>query len=159
MHPLVCGTRASTFPRHDCPGLAQADASPGRRAQGAPDAQRTRGSHTTRNATGTPEHRRSLRNGLRLIARSPRSPGLLASVVCRRSSANLISASGDQDHTPWPAASRCARQAQRKASIASRAPRFVTIGRSAPLAGREHAKLITIFRKTEEEYLRGSGLT
>src|SRR5690242_17281002 len=70
VHPLVCGTRASTFPRHDCPGLAQADDPPGRRAQGAPDAQRTRGSHTKENATGTPEHRRSLRNGLRLIARS-----------------------------------------------------------------------------------------
>jgi hypothetical protein len=36
---------------------------------------RTRGSHAKENAAGTPKHRHSLRNGLQLIARSPRCPG------------------------------------------------------------------------------------
>ena len=43
---------------------------------------RTRGSHAKENATGTPKHRHSLRNGLRLIRDLPGVPGLLASVTC-----------------------------------------------------------------------------
>jgi hypothetical protein len=60
--------------------------------------------------------RHSLRNGLRLIARSPRRPGLLASVASRSrrfgreaeiaSPQSLTPASGGQDHTTSPSARR-----------------------------------------------------
>ena len=48
--------------------------------------------------------RPSLRNGLRLIPRSPRRPGFLATVACRSLPADLTPASGRQDHTALPSA-------------------------------------------------------
>src|SRR6185295_17769645 len=77
------------------------------RVQGAPDAGRTRGWHAKKSATGTPEHRHSLRNGLRLIRTLPGVPGLLASVALDRTTRtegrhrhikDLTPASGGQDH-------------------------------------------------------------
>ena len=54
---------------------------------------RTRGSHAKKNAAGTPKHRHSLRNGLRLIRALPGVPGLLAVepqevVLCQTESAD-----------------------------------------------------------------------
>jgi hypothetical protein len=46
---------------------------------------------------------------LTLITRSHRCPGLLATVAGGIASADLIPASRDQDHTPWPSASRAVR--------------------------------------------------
>jgi hypothetical protein len=102
--------------------------------------------------------RHSLRNGLRLIRGLLGAPGFLATVASHVRHAKLdpsVGGSGQHDF----AVRIDALVLRADTAIASRALRFVTIGRSAPLAGREHAKLITIFRKTEEEYLRGSGLT
>jgi hypothetical protein len=90
-----------------CPSFASVVTLVNKRAQGAPDAQRTRGSHAKQNATGTPEHRHSLRNGLRLIRGLLGVPCALATVAssaCRsegrhRQSARLIPASGDRDNT------------------------------------------------------------
>jgi hypothetical protein len=49
------------------------------------------------------------------------APGLLATIACRSSLADLIPASGDQDHTLLPTARRITGQLMPLASIASRA--------------------------------------
>jgi hypothetical protein len=54
--------------------------------------------------------RPSLRDGLAAYTCSPRCTGFLATVARRPSPANLIPASGDQDHTTSPSASRITRQ-------------------------------------------------
>jgi hypothetical protein len=73
--------------------------------------------------------RHSLHDGLRLIARSPRCPGLIATVIERgvsdrradiANSRDLIPASGDQDHTLSPSEGRITRQLTPPSSIASR---------------------------------------
>jgi hypothetical protein len=64
----------------------------------------------------------SPRNGLRLIARSPRRSGFLASVVREVAFANLTPASRRQDHTALPSASSAFVKAP-SASTASRALR------------------------------------
>jgi len=75
-----------------------------------PDAGRTHGPPAIRKAGGSyhrfsRNNRHSLRDVLRLIARSPRGPGFLAPVARKlRKLANLASASGGQDHTPSPSA-------------------------------------------------------
>ena len=58
----------------------------------------------TRSSGHTGETRHSPRNGLRLISRSPRRPGFLATVARRVAPANLTPASGRQDHTTLPSA-------------------------------------------------------
>jgi len=88
--------------------------------------------------------RPSLRNGLRLMARSPRCPGFFSH---RRSSRNvlarnLIPASGDQDHTLLPSASRIPRQMMRLTSIATR-PTSVTT--RTPLRSRRDASRQSYF--------------
>jgi hypothetical protein len=86
-----------------------------------PDAGRTHGPPAEKSAGGRyhrqgRSNRHSPRNGLRLISRSPRCPGFDSHrrrqiSACRRPKgrhrqfANLIPASGDQDHTPSPSAS------------------------------------------------------
>src|SRR5436305_2706934 len=82
--------------------------------------------------------RPSLRNGLRLIPRSPRRPGFLATVACGSLPADLTPASGRQDHTALPSALSFARLAKAKASTASR-PTFVTMA-NAPLIEAGRAK-------------------
>ena len=113
---------------------------------------------STRENTGTPKH-----SGLpcamvlRLIARSPRCPGLIATVACRVSSANLIPASGNRDHTPLPSAGRIPRQMMQPASIASR-PTSVTT-RTPLRSGRDKASIIHISEKRKQNIssVRGWG--
>jgi hypothetical protein len=109
------------------------------RAQGMPGARRThclacKTKRRTQANTGTPKSlRHSLRNGLRLIARSPRSTGLVSPRRLPIISTDLIPASGDQDHTPSPSAStRIVCALPRPPQPASR---FVTIGRNVPPSG------------------------
>ena len=100
------------------PRVFQNDVPQIQRAQEVPGAQRTRSlacnwwknTHASRDRYAETV-RHSLRNGLRLIARSPRCPALIATVVVRgvsgrkadiANSRDLIPASGDQDHTPLP---------------------------------------------------------
>jgi hypothetical protein len=100
-HP--CGTR--------CPSFAGCFTLMKERAQGKPGARCTRGLVCKRAQKHAHEHtgpaeaiRLSLRSGLRLIPRSPRCPGLIATVARGLASANLIPASGDQDHASSPSA-------------------------------------------------------
>ena len=90
--------------------------------------------------------RHSLRDGLPLIARSPRSPGLIAFVALRSVSQDLIPASGDQDHTISPSAGDTLRRACHPRP-SHPAPRFVTIGRSALLPGRDARRKTYISEK------------
>jgi hypothetical protein len=77
-------------------------------------------------------NRHSPRNGLRLIRDLPGVRALIAAVAYQSSSANLIPASGDQDHTTSPSAS--ATFVRRDKSVHRLpAPRVVTIGRNVPL--------------------------
>ena len=70
-----------------------------------PGAGRTHGPPATKNAGGryhrfSQNIRHSPRDGLRLIARSPRCTGLCSHRrLCETSCKGLIPASGDQDHT------------------------------------------------------------
>jgi len=123
-----------------------------KRAQGMPGAGRTHGPPATRKAGGSHHrfsrnNRHSLRNGLRLIARSPRSTGLASLRRPANVSQDLIPASGDQDHTPSPSASTHIVCAPSRPSHP--ASRFVTIGRNVPLheAGRAQDFTFSDFQK------------
>jgi hypothetical protein len=108
---------------------------------GSADAQRTRGSHAEKNATGTPEHRHSLRNGLRLIRGLLGVPGLLASVARKvgvsgrrptsptRELDPSVGGSGQHDFAR-PRAARFVRARRPRPSLS--ASRFATIGRNVP---------------------------
>jgi hypothetical protein len=70
-----------------------------------------------------------------------------------KSLTHLIPASGDQDHTTLPyTAARIVLAAA--ASIASR-PTFVTIGRSAPLAGAGYLQLALFLKKRNRNIFQG----
>ena len=101
------------------------------RAPDAPDSRVCNGSceMRTRVSQVTPEiARHSPRNGLRLIARSPRRPAFLPPSLLRSLlPRNLMPASGHQDHTPSPSASVPFVKGT-SASTASR-PAFVTIAK------------------------------
>jgi hypothetical protein len=80
------------------------------RAQGMPDAERTREPCVQKQWVARTQVvqvrrtcRHSLRDGLRLTPRSPRCPGFLATVA-RGNPTDLIPASGDQDHASSPSA-------------------------------------------------------
>jgi hypothetical protein len=83
-----------------------------------PGAGRTHGPPATRKA-GDSDHRfsqnirHSLRDGVTAYTCSPRRPGFVASVTSRITPRSLTPASGGQDHTTLPSASRAARQATR----------------------------------------------
>ena len=105
-----------------------------KRAWGMPGAWRTRSlvcARSSKNAheysqRGRQNHPASPRNGLRLMASSPRRSGSFASVACGMSShADLTPASRRQDHTSLPSAS-VPFVIGTSASTASR-PAFVTI--------------------------------
>jgi hypothetical protein len=133
---LACPGRQKAFSRHVPPEFCEASPSKNQRAQGMPGARRThclackqkdarRPTQVRRNHSGTP-----CAMVLRLIARSPRSTGL---VSLRRSSIISISltpASGGQDHAPLPSASTRIACALPRPSHPAR--RFVTIGRNVP---------------------------
>jgi len=109
-----------------CPSFAIASPSKSERAQGMPGVGRTRSLACKRkkHASKSPQVRRtirhSLRDGLRLIARSPWCAGLFSHHRRRNDSHRLDPSVGDQDHAPSPSASACLRLGQAKASIASR---------------------------------------
>jgi len=91
--------------------------------------------------------RHSLRDGFNAYSALSLGPGCLTPITRERHKlACLASASGGQDHTPSRPHQRrsSARMTMRvaKASIASRAPRVVTIGRNAPLCERGTAQII-----------------
>jgi hypothetical protein len=96
-----------------------------------PVRERTRSLACKSRSTQASHHRHAETSGipctmeLTAYTRSPRCPGLLATVVgvMRSIVANVIPASGDQDHAISPHASGLARLALPKASIASRAQR------------------------------------
>ena len=104
-------TRLRIPAARNCPDLASSvPLVKTQRAQGMPDAGRTREPCVQRKCTyarkqqqGSRNNRHSLRDGLRLIRDLLGVPGLLASVACR-SPARLIPASGDRDHTISPSA-------------------------------------------------------
>jgi len=119
---------------------------------------RTRGSHAKKNAAGTPKHRHSLRNGLRLIRALPGVPGLLASVaggfIFRRLDPS-VGGSGPRDF---------ARPLARRSSVGSHAsiasPPRVRDDRDTPLLREAGCgQQITYLRKTEEGYFSPQGLT
>ena len=99
----------------------------------------------------------SLRNGVRLITRSPRCPGLLATVACR-SLTSLIPASGDQDHTILPSA--LARSSTAPIRPSHPAPN-TRDDREAPLLiGHGMAQTIhLIFASEKAKYFSRRGLT
>jgi hypothetical protein len=102
-------------------------------------------------------NRHSPRNGLRLIACSPRCAGLSSHRHFAHRSRSLIPASGDRDHTPLLVRPSCARLAP---MCVHRIPRstFVTT-RNAPLvrAGRDSSITISAFRK--QNYFCSEGWT
>jgi hypothetical protein len=88
----------------------------------------THGPPATRNAGGSHHrfgriNRHSLRDGVTAYTRSPRCPGLIATVALRNVPQGLIPASGDRDHAISPSASAPSSESTH-ASIASRAPRW-----------------------------------
>jgi hypothetical protein len=101
--------------------------------------------------------RHSLRNGLRLIARSPRCPGFLATVP-RALDPGLIPASGDRDHTISPSAS--VRFVAAHSHVhRSPHPTLVTI-RSVPLDEARDGRMTSAFFTSEKEkYFLRRGLT
>jgi hypothetical protein len=119
-----------------------------------PDAQHTRSLAYEGRKYASSHHRhvdtirRSCATVLRLTRVLLGVPGFLATVVRQSSSANLIPASGDQDHTISPSA---------PAALVShglcvhRIPplTFVTIGRSAPPERAGYAEISIYFGKTE----------
>jgi hypothetical protein len=136
------------------------------RAQGRPDASRTRSlvcevdsaKSTRANHRYAETFRPSLRNGVTAYTRSPRCTGL--SSHRRRAGFrrhDLIPASGDQDHTTLPSAASIIRQTDVAASIASRF--HVRDDAYAPLAEAGRRDRSIYFRKTEGEYFSRMGLT
>ena len=99
---------------------------------------------------GRQNHPASPRNGLRLIPRSPRRSGFLASGACGVFSANLTPASRRQNHTPSPSASA---PFVIGTSSVHRIPPRVRDDREPPLRWDETATFMeVIWVKTETEY-------
>ena len=88
--------------------------------------------------TGRPINRHSLRDGFHAYTRSPRCPGLIATVACGSSPAGLIPASGDRDHAISPSVPASVRQLRRHVHRIPH-PTFVTIAKrpSGSSAGRQ----------------------
>jgi hypothetical protein len=94
---------------------------------------------------------------LRLIARSPRGPGFLAPVARKIVLANLVPASGHQDHTPLPSAvTALVRRSIRVHRIPASRP--VTIGQNALCKSRRDARsIIPIFGICQGRFFGGVG--
>ena len=136
--PSLTAAYTSAIPRRDAPEFCKAF----RPQEGAGNAgrpmrpiaacamvvvERTRVSQVTPESPGIP---RAM--VLRLITRSPRGPGFLAPVIGGVASANLMPASGHQDHTTSPSASRAIRQERIRVH---RIPPRVRDDREPPLCG------------------------
>src|ERR1700676_2572063 len=94
---------------------------------------------------------------LRLISCSPRRPGLFATVIGGVASANLMPASGHQDHTTSPSASRAIRQ--RRISV-HRIPPRVRDDREPPLQRNGTAGVVkVIWVRRELKYFCEQGWT
>ena len=73
--------------------------------------------------------------------------------------ANLMPASGHQDHTPSPSACRCVRRLAQQAAIASRYPTFVTIAKR-PHGGAGRSESLKLLLPTgEAKYFFPKGWT
>jgi hypothetical protein len=94
--PRSRGKKSARVMHHSCPSISQ-------RAQGAPDAPVAPAARMQKkNATGTPKHRHSLRNGFTAYTRSPRSAGLVSLRPPGLMTRGLIPASGDRDRAISP---------------------------------------------------------
>ncbi len=92
-------SHTSAFPRHKSARVMhrlRPSKSGGRRETGC--ASRTRGSHAKKKRRRYAETAALPAQWFTAYTHSPRSPGLLASVACRFAPADLIPASGNQDH-------------------------------------------------------------
>src|ERR1700676_3854465 len=112
----------------------------------------------TRVSQVTPEiTRHSPRNGLRLIACSPRRPGFFATVISRVFSQDLMPASGHQDHTSLPSASA---PFVKSASASTASPPHVRDDRETPLCVGAGCKSYSLIRISEKQkYFFGRGWT
>src|SRR5579872_5041630 len=111
--------------------------------------------HTSIHSEFTGNTRHSPRNGLRLITRSPRGPGFLAPVIDGIASTNLMPASGHQDHTPSPSASRAIRQRRIRVHRIPHST-FVTIASAPPIeAGRRDYRCDLGLRRSELFFREG----
>jgi len=136
------------------------------RAQGRPDASRTRSlvcevdsaKSTRANHRYAETFRPSLRNGVTVYSALSPVSGLFSH---RRRAGfhrhDLIPASGDQDHTPLPSAASVIRRTDVAASIASRL--HVRDDAYAPLAEAGQCDKSIYFWKTEDQYFLRKGLT
>jgi hypothetical protein len=137
--PQVCARLILNFPPSE-----------DQRAQGMPGARCARSlacksessTHASRHGhTGNTRH--SPRNGLRLISRSPRGPGSFAPVVSQGlTPQTLTPASGRQDHTTSPSASRAVVYS---AVSVHRSPPHVRDDRETPLLVRRDDLLLFLF--------------
>jgi hypothetical protein len=115
---LSISKHAFTISRLDLPEACYRISLPSSQtAQGMPGARCTRGLACKNVQKGAHEHTGSAEASdipcamaLRLISCSPRRTGLVVTVVSGIASANLTPASGRQDHTTSPSASRAVRQ-------------------------------------------------
>ena len=128
------------------------------RVQAAPMARLQQGKQAGSHHRSSQYNRHSLRDGLRLIARSPRRPGFDCLRRQRTRPAGLIPASGDQDHTPSPSAAVLL--VQQRPDV-HRIPHStsVTIAIRPSCGARDGGRETTYFRKTEAEYFWPEGLT
>src|SRR5262249_13311382 len=106
-----------------------------------------------------PKHRHSLRDGVNGLYRArPGETGFCVTVTCRSSSASLAPAS--RAPGPHALAVRIVPHVRRHAaSIASRALRLVTIGRTPLFIEAGWNAYRHIFRKTEGKYFSQESLT
>jgi hypothetical protein len=173
---LAMTTRhASAFPQHECPSDAKNVTLQIKRAQGAPDAPVAPAARMqTRNATGTPKHRHSLRNGFNgLSSCSPRCSGLvghrhLAHTACRtearhRQLARLDPSVGGSGPHDLAVRRGCFRRRAKRAEHPRRPSHPASNVRddrdTSPLGGSGCGETIINFRKTEEKYFWREGWT
>src|SRR6185437_13361798 len=129
---------------HLHPGSASSCPSGNERAQGMPDAGRTR------KQTGQPEQPAlPARVVLTAASRSPWSAGLVSLHPPGLMTRGLIPASGDRDHTTWPSAP--APPVLRHSRV-HRSPPHVRDDAYAPCVGTGCGEMIMDFWKMKEEY-------
>jgi hypothetical protein len=156
--PFSTGARLIGLAAPDVRDLQRAVPSNSWRAQGKPDAGCTRGLVCSVESTRVRNHRLNRSDPAfpaqwfyGLSRALPGVPGFLATIDGGSSSANLIPASGDQDHTISPSApaalvlhSLCVHRIP--------PPTFVTIGRSAPPERAGCAEISIYFGKMEVKF-------
>ena len=129
------------------------------RARGTPDAGRTRMPCVQKKVhiahasnTGQPEQPAFPAQWVTAYTCSPRCAGLFSHRRFMFVTRSLIPASGDRDRTISPSALRAS--SLRTSRPSHPAPRQVTIGRNAPLAGRDGRNIRLIFVSEKENYFR-----